>query len=136
MDDTQIIFEGRPSWMNYILLLAIAILLLLGSFAAGGLFVFALICVIIVVVKRMGCYAKVTKSRIITKFGIFNTKTFEIEIKDIRSINVSQSLLQKIFGLGDLEFASASGSVKEAAIIGIDNPSGLKEQIRSLKITE
>jgi uncharacterized membrane protein YdbT with pleckstrin-like domain len=134
MEESKIIFEGRPSWLNYAAPLAVAALMVLGSFKMPGLLVFVVVIIAVVALKRRGCYAKVTNSRIITKFGVASTKTYEIDIKDIRSINVSQGLLQKIFRLGTLEFATASGPVKEAAIVGISKPEGLKERIRELKI--
>ena len=133
MEDSRILYEGNPAWSNYVLYLGLAGLFLLMSLISGTFLYIAGFFAFIVVIKRFGCHAKVTGERIITKFGILNTKTFEIDIKDIRSINVSQDILQKLFGIGNLEFATESGSVKEAAIIGVGDPERLKELIRSVK---
>lgn len=136
MKDTITIFEGHPAWANYALQLGIAAVLLLGSIKSPALLVAAGCFVAIAAWKRLESHGKVTNTRIITRFGIFKTKTYEIEIKDIRSINVSQNLLQKIFGVGDLEFASSSGPMKEAALLGNKEPDTLKEQIRALHVNE
>lgn len=134
MDDSSAIFEGHPAWRNYALQLGLAALLALSSFKMPALLVIAGCVVAGVAWNRLASHGRVTGTRIITKFGILNTKTYEIEIKDIRSINVSQNLLQKVFGLGNLEFASSSGPMKEAALIGIPRPDALKEQIRALNV--
>jgi len=131
--DGEILYEGNPAWVNYLPLLILTGGLLLLSFAGIGFFFMAVISGVVTLVKRFGCHAMVTDTRIVTKFGIFNTKTYEIDIKDIRSINVSQTFFQKMFGIGDLEFATASGAVKEAAIFGLEDPNGVKERIRALK---
>jgi uncharacterized membrane protein YdbT with pleckstrin-like domain len=60
-------------------------------------------------------------------------RTCELDITDIRSTNVSQSFTQRILGVGNLEFATASGPMKEAVILKIKDPEFLKERIRSLK---
>ncbi|WP_129126960.1 PH domain-containing protein [Geomonas oryzae] len=134
MDDLAI-FEGYPAWTNYSVGLGLAAIFALGSFSSPTLLFFAGCMVAVIAWKRFGIHGRVTSTRIITKFGIFNTRTYEIEIKDIRSINVSQNLLQKIFDLGTLEFATSSGPMKEAALVGIKKPDALKEQIRALSLS-
>ena len=131
--DGDILYEGNPAWVNSLPLLILTGGLLLCSFAGIGFFYLAIIFGLVTAFKRYGCHAMVTSTRIVTRFGVLNTKTYEIDIKDIRSINVSQTFFQKMLGLGDLEFATASGAVKEAAIFGISDPNGLKERIRALK---
>jgi uncharacterized membrane protein YdbT with pleckstrin-like domain len=148
METERIIWEGKPSWKNYVISLAASGLILLPSILAlpvelllgekdttlfvsniviGG-FVLGLIAL-----HRFQYDFKVTSQRIIVTKGLIARKMGELDIKDIRSINISQGILQRLLGLGNLEFTSAAGPVKEVKIVGIKNHHWLKEEIRKYK---
>ena len=132
----ETIYEGYPAWVDFSPLILMTAGLLLLSCGNGNFLWFALIAAAVTLSKRYGYHGTVTSSRIITRVGIGSTKTYEIDIKDIRSINVSQTIFQKLFNTGDLEFTTASGVVKEVVICGVVGPTPLKEKIRMLKNQE
>lgn len=141
MLDEKVVWDGRPEWRAYGVPLGVALLLALMSvpflFVEPGSTVITLIpgllIVALVALSRFSADYKVTNKRIICKNGILSTKTSEIDICDIRSINVTQGLVQKIFRVGDVEFTTASGPLKEAVLKNIDNPDHVKERIRGCK---
>jgi membrane protein YdbS with pleckstrin-like domain len=120
------IWTGSPEWKAYTFWFI---------FAAICIFtvVVPILVIIYVLLEKQSNEYKVTSKRIICTCGILSKRTCELDINDIRSTNVSQSILQRILGVGDLEFTTASGPMKEAVIIKINNPESLKEKIRSLK---
>ncbi|MBP1728006.1 MAG: hypothetical protein H6Q56_379, partial [Deltaproteobacteria bacterium] len=85
-------------------------------------------------IARHSNHFTVTNQRIICRSGILSKRSVEIDIRDIRTINVTQSMGQRLLRIGDLELSTASGPVKEAVLINIKNPDLLKEKIRSYKI--
>lgn len=124
-----VVFEGNPEWIAYIIWFIGAII-----FACTLVLIPVSIALFIgVIIERIRCHFKVTNQRIVVTHGIVSKRTTEIDISDIRSINVTQGPLQRMLGLGRLEFATASGPLKEAQLYNIRDPELLKEKIRSFK---
>jgi uncharacterized membrane protein YdbT with pleckstrin-like domain len=136
------VWEGNPEWTAYLLGFVVDGLLLLGSLTMAFLYpawgIYLLIIPVImfgaIYIARHTNHFTVTNQRIICRSGILSKRSVEIDIRDIRTINVTQSMGQRLLRIGDLEFSTASGPVKEAILINIKNPDLLKEKIRSYKI--
>ena len=124
--DEQTVWEGVPEWKAYTLWFIFAVLSI-------PTIIIPIIVVIFVVLERNSYNYKVTTKRIICKSGILSKRTCELDINDIRSTNVTQDITQRILGVGNLEFTTASGPLKEAIIVKICDPERLKERIRALK---
>jgi hypothetical protein len=58
-----------------------------------------------------------------------------IRIKDLRNINVNQTLWQRLVGVGDVEFSSAGGSGIEVVFLGVDKPMQVKALAQRLQAT-
>jgi uncharacterized membrane protein YdbT with pleckstrin-like domain len=120
------VWEGKPEWKAYLFMA----LLIIPTIAT---IIIPIIIIAYILLDRASAEFKVSTKRIMCKYGVLSRRTCELEINDIRSINVSQSFLQRIIGVGNIEFTTAAGPIKEAIIMKIDRPDQLKEQIRSLK---
>lgn len=139
----NIIWNGRPEWKDSTLALILSglwiLLSLYGLFRGAPkaammiLCCFGLVIFGAVALKRFSYKYIVTSSRIIANKGIISRYTGEIDIRDIRTINVNQGMIQRLVGTGDISFTSASGIFKEVNIVGIDEPFKVKELIRSHK---
>jgi uncharacterized membrane protein YdbT with pleckstrin-like domain len=124
------LYDGRPEWKAYSFLLGLAVILAITVYGIPVSF-------IIVIYVALDIYQyryRVSDQRITVSTGIFSKKTYEIDINDIRSINVSQTFMQRVLNIGDLEFTTAAGPLKEAVMISIKEPEKLKEAIRRHKI--
>ncbi|MDX8391508.1 MAG: PH domain-containing protein [Mariprofundaceae bacterium] len=64
--------------------------------------------------------------------GIIGKNTSSIMIKDIRTINVNQSIIQRMLFVGNIAFSSAGGGGQEVVFSGIANPQKLKDAIKAL----
>lgn len=47
-------------------------------------------------------------------------------MRDLRNINVKQTLWQRLMGVGDVEFSSAGGSGIEVSFRGVNDPLQVK----------
>ncbi len=148
MEDERIIWVGKPEWKGYAIPLIIFGLLTvpapiafimslfdksLPAAAALPNLLIGGVPLVIVILYRMQYDYKVTDKRIIAKKGLIGRKIGELEINDIRSINVKQGILQRVLRLGDLEFTSAAGPIKDVSLLGIKNPEYIKDRIREFK---
>lgn len=130
------IYRDHPSWLYFSGLLSLAGISFLISASAdnleGGLLLASLFLVLVTFARYRRLYT-VTDHRIIMKIGIIANNTNEMEINHIRGINVRQNPLERVLGIGTLEFVSAADGSVEVIFSGIRNPVNVKEKIRKLK---
>ncbi|MBN1946386.1 MAG: PH domain-containing protein [Bradymonadales bacterium] len=72
----------------------------------------------------------VTSRSVFSRRGLFSRYSNEIRIRDIRGINVSQSLLQRIMNVGRVGFSSAAGDEEEVQFLGVRDPEGVKRLVQ------
>ena len=71
----------------------------------------------------------VTNKRTIQRKGLFSRKTTEVLHRDVRNIEISQSMSQRMFGVGSIGIASAGQAGIEIQFAGIRDPDGVKALI-------
>jgi len=76
----------------------------------------------------------VTSDRIIERRGILASNRREMELADIRSVEVSQRVLQRILRLGDVTIASAASADFMIRLTDIANPSAIAETVRQARL--
>ncbi len=134
--DETIIYQKRPSWLYYHWLYIAGIILFLFSIKSGELEggLFALLFIIgLAAIFRHRYQFTVTSSRVIMRVGLIAKNTNEIQLRHIRAINVRQGIVERILGIGTVEFSSAAGGGVEVLFKGISDPHGVKERIKSLQ---
>lgn len=65
--------------------------------------------------------------------GVLARHVHSIRIEDLRNVNVSQSVVQRLLGVGDVEFSSAAGGDVEVVFFGVADPMGVKQLIQRLQ---
>jgi uncharacterized membrane protein YdbT with pleckstrin-like domain len=76
----------------------------------------------------------VTSDRIIERRGLLATTRREMELADIRSVEVSQRLLQRMLGLGDVTIASAASADFIVHLNHIAKPAEIAETVRQARL--
>jgi membrane protein YdbS with pleckstrin-like domain len=120
------IWEGNPSHYYYLV-----------AYIIGGILILAyglgLIIIIIALLSKKSKIFTVTNKRVKSKAGIIARVTREVSIKDIRVINLKQSISERIFGLGTIEVGSAGTAGIEVYFKGIPEAPKIKDMIQKLK---
>lgn len=139
MSKEQMLWQGKPSLFAYLPGLGIGILFATAGYrylgATFSLAGSAVVCLLIIGIREQYSYI-VTNQRIIVRKGLVGKRTGEVEIRDIKVINVNQSVWQAVLGVGTVDFTTASGPLKDILLLNIDNPEVLKEQIRQCRHVE
>ncbi|MEK7796111.1 MAG: PH domain-containing protein, partial [Pseudomonadota bacterium] len=52
-----------------------------------------------------------------------------IRVQDLRNVNVRQTIWQRLFGVGDVEFSSAGGTGIEVTFYGVTDPLDVKDRV-------
>jgi uncharacterized membrane protein YdbT with pleckstrin-like domain len=76
----------------------------------------------------------VTSDRIIERRGVLATNRREMELADIRSVEVSQRLLQRMLSLGDVTIASAASADFIVHLNHVAKPSQIAETVRQARL--
>jgi uncharacterized membrane protein YdbT with pleckstrin-like domain len=135
----------HPSWLNYS-----GHFFLLVVFVAGAIVCFlnerevltvvgyvlvlvAFIVLIHAVLRRLSHKFTITSDAVSSRAGIGARTEKEIRISDIRQVEVRQSVGQRIFGLGNVLFASAATSGIEVTFEGVRDPTGVKQKVNALR---
>ncbi|MEE4383734.1 MAG: PH domain-containing protein [Pseudomonadales bacterium] len=149
--------ELRPAWRSYwgsLTLATLAFLTVAAGFigvlvTAGGLakldlwprvgaaalLVLAVLLLLGAVLGRLSNKYTVGDGRVTQHSGIVSRRQHSVRIRDLRSIELTQSLFQRLIGIGDLHFYSA-GDRAEVRFSGIPDPAGLRARIDALSDRE
>lgn len=102
----------------------IGFLLLVGSMAVFGLIVMA----------RRNTSWSLTSDRLIERSGLLASRRREMELADVRSIEVTRSLRQRLFGLGNVMIASAASAEFLIRLSNVPDPEQVAEMLRQARL--
>jgi uncharacterized membrane protein YdbT with pleckstrin-like domain len=134
------IYQGRTSLINYAVLIGFAVIIILMSIllfipaetrgaATGGVLFGALM----IGVAYLNVYATsftVTSERVIQRKGLLSRRVSEVEVSDIRNVQVNQGIVQRMFGIGNVGISTAGQSGVEIVFSGIKRPQPVADLIR------
>ena len=113
----ELLAEVRPSWWRYFWWL---------------LFAWLLIPLIVAWVKRSSVVLRVYRGRVTLERGILSKCERELFMRDIRSIDIDQSLLGRMAGIGDITISTAASADAVEFVEGVPDP----QRIRDLIVTQ
>jgi uncharacterized membrane protein YdbT with pleckstrin-like domain len=111
---TGLLAEVRPSWWNYFWHLV---------------FFFLIVPPIVAWYRRASVVLRVFPNRITLERGVFSKCYQDFLPRDIRSIDIDQSFLGRIVGIGDMTISTAATVEASEKIEGIPDPKGVRELI-------
>ena len=134
-------FEGHPSWRSiigfYIGGLALSALVafvaaLLGA-GAGTVFVIALIGVALTLlaglIRRIATDYTITNRRLHIKRGIISREIQETRLERVQNVNYSQSIIQRLLQIGDVDFDTAGSDDYDFVFAGVADPEQVVESV-------
>jgi len=88
----------------------------------------------LIAIARRGLSWSLTSERLIERRGILASRRREIELADIRSVEVDRRVLQRLTGLGNVTVASAASADFLVRLEDIPNPDAIAEQLRQARL--
>jgi len=89
---------------------------------------------IVTMLKARTISWSLTSDRLIEKRGFVATQRREMELADIRSVEVAKRIFQRMFGLGDVTIASAASADYAIRLNDIYDPDDAAETIRKARL--
>ena len=111
---TELLAEVRPSWWG---------------FFWHWFFFFLVVPPIVAWWKRRSIVLRVYPGRLMLERGIFTKCYREFLARDIRSIDIDQSFLARLVGIGNLTISTAATVDAAEQIAGIPDPHGVRDLI-------
>lgn len=145
-EDEKIIFSGHPHWcsdlfgyfigavlcfIGSIIIIAHAVTSTVAIICTVFFFGLAILTVLITILARKKTIYTLTNKRIKRSWGIFTSNSQTIMIKDIRNLNETQALIQKLFKVGNLELGTAATAGIELVLADLANYKQWKAYIES-----
>jgi len=112
--NTEALAEVRPSWWGYFWYL---------------FFFWLIVPPIIAAFKRAATVLYIYADRIHLERGLFSKCYRDYNPRDIRSIDIDQSVFQRIVGIGDLTISTAATVEAAEEIDSIPDPKGVRDLI-------
>jgi uncharacterized membrane protein YdbT with pleckstrin-like domain len=139
-------YRDHPALRNQWFAILVAILLFMafvyfgfkGAAAGGGtnvqivlalIGVPMLVLVAVIAYRRLAWTFSIRGDTIESCRGIIGRDVQSIRVQDLRNVNVRQSIFQRLFGVGDVEFSSAGGAGVEVTFYGVRDPLRVKERV-------
>jgi uncharacterized membrane protein YdbT with pleckstrin-like domain len=74
---------------------------------------------------------KVTNQRIIVEMGVLSKRLAEVDMRTVEDVQLSQPILQRLFGIGEIGIACADRQMGRFRLLGVESPRDVREQIRA-----
>jgi uncharacterized membrane protein YdbT with pleckstrin-like domain len=147
----HIVWSGRPSWRSmlafYIKWGVLALVPGVGGQILAGLtswdvptwwlWLVTVVLVLLVLLagwlQRIDTHYAVTNQRINIRTGIFSRADHSTSYERLQNVKTYQSLLERMLGVGLVDFDTAAGDDFDFKFTGIDDPAGLARQVAELQ---
>jgi uncharacterized membrane protein YdbT with pleckstrin-like domain len=134
------VWQGRPSWRStmsfYLKWLVIAIIpLVLGGlfghllWGSTGAIVIVAIALIVGWLRRLATRYTITDRRIVINRGLLSRHEQRAHIDRVQNVQLTQSMFDRMFGVGTLDFDTAGTDDSDFRFIGIAHPEELRDRI-------
>lgn len=84
--------------------------------------------------ERRSISWSLTSERLIERRGMFSSHRRELELADIRSVEIARRFSQRLFGLGSVLVASAASADFMIRLEDINDPEGVAETLRKARV--
>lgn len=116
LNGSELLLEVRPSWWNYF-----------WHFC----FFWLVVPVIVAWWQRASTVLRIYPNRITLERGMFSKCYQDFLPRDIRSIDIDQSFMARMSGIGDITISTAAAVEGAEKIEGVPDPRGIRELILS-----
>lgn len=137
----ELYFSGRPSWLNQVGSFGSITILLLMPFFAHEMTPFlisinilaSLMIMSSIVYSHYAWEFRVSDGEVQSQHGIKEKKQKSLRLKGIRKIEVKQTTIQRMFGVGDIIFSAAGGSSDRVIFCGVESPAEFKDKVLKMQ---
>lgn len=135
----------HPAWWHFIGAILISSILIVAGFAARfvhqinwnvSLILFAVGAaeLALTAMRRHFISWSLTSERVIESKGVLSRHRREMELADVRSVDVERRFMQRAMGIGDILIASAASADYAIRLYDVPDPDGVAETLRRARL--
>lgn len=133
------IYKYHPHWLGYLNMYFVGIVFVVAGFVAMtleyflpgvGAVVFGVLVFILGEVSRKAVTYYILDSGVARGYHFFSTSRKFAEYGNIQNVEVSQSFLENIIGIGSIKFDTSGSDFIEVAFHGVRNPYNIEKIVR------
>lgn len=139
------VLRVHPAWWHFIGAILISSILIVAGFAVRFvnkadwnfsliLFAVAAAKLAATAVRRHFISWSLTSERVIESKGVLSRRRREMELADVRSVDVTCGFMQRAMGIGDIVVASAASADYAIRLNDVPDPDGLAETLRRARL--
>jgi uncharacterized membrane protein YdbT with pleckstrin-like domain len=139
----QVFFHGHPSWRSMLafyvrgLLVAIVVGVIAGlvsraaSGSVGAVWVAPAVLIVFVVVLAWGLIRRISTTytisnrRMTIRTGLLSRELHECRLERVQNVGTRQRLLERLLGIGTVDFDTAAGAAYDFSFRGVEDPSAI-----------
>lgn len=139
----EVIYAGHPSWRSIIpfylkgIAIAVVLALILSLLGRGFLDLFLVVVIVVGVTvlagiaKRSATTYTITDRRLHISRGVFSREVEETRLTRVQNVSYTQSPVERMLGIGDVDFDTAAVSGGSLFVFGgVADPGGVVESVR------
>ncbi len=134
-----------PSWWHFVREIVLGVILACGGlyillalhidFRIGiGLLAAAVLVITSATMHRRNTSWSLTSDRLIERRGLVSTHRREMELGDVRSIEVDRTFMQRVLGIGNVVIASAASTDFVIRLWDVPDPERIAEMLRQARL--
>jgi uncharacterized membrane protein YdbT with pleckstrin-like domain len=140
-DSEMVEFSGRPSWLNQMGSFSSMLILILMPFFARDMapilitvnILAAIFIMLAIINSRYAWEFRIGDGEVQSQQGITSKRQKSIRLKGIKKIEVKQTTIQRVFGVGDVIFNAAGSSSDRVIFFGIESPSEFMDKVLQMQ---
>jgi uncharacterized membrane protein YdbT with pleckstrin-like domain len=143
----QVFFHGHPSWRSMLALYVRGLLVAILAGVIAGIvtritgrsvdvpWVAAAVLVVFVVVlawgliRRIATTYTITNRRLTIQSGLLSRELHECRLERVQNVNTRQRLLERMLGIGTVDFDTAAGAAYDFSFRGVEDPGGIVKTV-------
>jgi uncharacterized membrane protein YdbT with pleckstrin-like domain len=145
----QVFFHGHPSWRSMLAFYVRGLLVAVVAGVIAGIvtrisgrsvdvaWVSAAVLVVFVVVlawgliRRIATTYTITNRRLTIQSGLLSRELHECRLERVQNVNTRQRLLERMLGIGTVDFDTAAGAAYDFTFRGVEDPGGIVRTVNA-----
>jgi uncharacterized membrane protein YdbT with pleckstrin-like domain len=145
----QVFFHGHPSWRSMLafylrgLLVAVVAGVIAGIatriangsvevvWVAAAVLVVFLVVLVWGLIRRIATTYTITNRRLTIRSGLLSRELHECRLERVQNVNSRQRLLERMLGIGTVDFDTAAGAAYDFSFRGVEDPGGIVRTVNA-----
>lgn len=82
-------------------------------------------------IRRLATTYTITNRRLTIRFGVLSREHHETRLERVQNVNSRQRLLERMLGIGTVDFDTAGGAAYDFSFRGVEDPGGIVRTVNT-----